>query len=179
MSESTIADSVAAIDNGLTNLDGTWSPSRLNKQYLEGWQILDAIAKTPEGGRQRVNGKMVFAANHPVTNMWRGHEGTLKTYLEECQTRLDALGTSTDKTAARIEITWAENPHWHDNYLFPEWWTDTERAERVLTTHRASLYAKHPVFYRQYAYEAGLVEQDLTSWVCCPGKHQPYYYPTH
>jgi hypothetical protein len=167
LSEQTLASSVQVLDN-----------ARLRKQFLEGWQILDAIAKTPEGGRQRVNGKFVFAANHPATNQWRGHERVLERYLWLCKYELDNRGESTLKVTAKLQDTMKANAYWNKP-CFPDWYNDPVQKRRVRMTHRYNLYHKDPVHYAQYESEGRMLDSDILDLVCCPGKHARYYYPSH
>ena len=171
LSEDTFHESAQVLDN-----------KRLQKLYLEGWQILDAIRKTPEGGRQKVSGKYVFAANHPVTNQWRGHEYMLMSYLQACCDVLDARGIKTDVVTAKIAATF-EGTGWETQYgsgnYAPEWLTDPYASARLRTTHRGNLFNKDPEHYAQYEASAVALDKHPDSLVCCPGKHAPYYYPTH
>lgn len=171
LSENTFSASVGALDN-----------VRLQKQYLEGWQILDAIAKTPLGGGQRIDGKVPFASNHPATNMWRGHEYQLMVYLRHCRNELISRDIKTDVVSAKIAVT-AAGSDWRDKSL-PAWWEDEQIRVKIETTHRASLWRKMPEHYPDfYACSERLVATYPEVLLCCDralaGKHQPYYYPTH
>jgi hypothetical protein len=168
MSEPHLYDCAAVLDD-----------KRLNKQYLEGWQILNAIAQTPEGGGQRVNGKIPFASNHPATNQWRGHEYALSGYLACVEAELNIRGIKTVTIMEKIQQTMKENGWFQQLSGLPSWWKDTSEFERLRITHRGNLYNKDPEHYAQYEADAVALDRDLESLVCCPGKHAPYYYPTH
>lgn len=170
LSEPTFADSVAVLDK-----------VRLQCQYKEGWQILDAIAKTPDGGGSRVDGKVPFASNHPATNQWRGHENQLYQYLEAVRIELDRRGVKTDTLRWKLAETLASNMQWvlDDKRVMPGWWTNEWDRDRLMTTHRANLYRKDEIHYADYKVDSIILDKYLGDYVCCPGKHAPYYYPTH
>lgn len=151
LSEPTVGESVEVIDN-----------IRLNKQLLECRQILDAIASTPLGGRQKVDGKYVFAANHPVTNMYRGFEYFLFQYAQCCAVELKSRGIGWEKNYYHfVEV-------FHDNNFYdtgePSWWTDPVVKDKIAFTHRASLYGKDPQHYGFYQ-----VDQKMLN------KFQPFF----
>lgn len=174
--EPTYEGSVAVLDN-----------KRLNKQLLEGYQILDAIAKTPLGGTQKVDGKSVFAANHPATNMWRGSEGALWSYLNDVAVALNDRGIRTLKNYENIMRVMGENPQWPDFEITPAWMRDEAAFNKVMFSHKANLYFKDQEHYAQYAGHAGRFTEALVfdplSVVCCATRRQGrpcgYYWPTH
>lgn len=170
LSEPTTTASAAVLDN-----------VRLQCQYKEGMQILGAIAITPEGGGQRVDGKVPFASNHPATNMWRGHEKQLYYYLDDVRVELDRRGIKTSTIREKLSHMMGTNPDWilNDPRVMPAWWTNEWDRDRLMTTHRANLYNKDNVHYAQYKVDALILDKYLGDYVCCPGKHAPYYYPTH
>lgn len=182
LSEPNLVESVTVLDN-----------IRLNKQLLEGWQILNAISITPAGGGQRVNGKVPFASNHPVTNQWRGFEGALEGYLWLCKYELDARGTKTEKLSAKLQQVMDDNRdtfNYGPGSGFPAWYKDEAQRERVLLTHRFNLFNKDREYYAKYEAEGRMLDSEVLSLVCCPDKvrkhlagnklaHAPYYYPTH
>ena len=56
----------------------TLDNKRLNKQALEGWQILmNLLAVDPAGNHREPKGW----SNHPAVKMWRGHESSLLKYI--------------------------------------------------------------------------------------------------
>lgn len=168
LSEPTFEESVAVID-----------PKRLNKQLFECRQILDAIIKTPEGGRQKVNGKYVFAANHPATNMYRGYEGFLIEYASFCAVELNRRDAAWQTHWFFIQSLVQDNPGAFTYKTIPDWWTDPVQKDKIMYTHRASLYRKNPEHYSQYKTDALTLDKYSEFFVCCPGKHAPYYYPAH
>jgi hypothetical protein len=169
LSELTFADSAAALDS-----------VRLNKQLLEGRQILHAISITPDGGGSRVDGKVPFASNHPVTNQWRGHEFRLAEYLLEVRRECDKRGIQTKKNWEAISDLMAFiAPEGMD---LPAWWTNYDERAMVIRSHRYNLYNKDKVYYGQYEGDAEKFARDLADTphdvVCCT-THAPYWYPTH
>lgn len=168
--ETTFWDSAATLDN-----------VRLNKQLLEGYQIMNAIFLTPDGGGSRVDGKVPFASNHPATNMWRGHEFWLLQYLGDVEQEARLRGIKTDKNWDNIQTVYQKSPWTYQDCNTPEpnWWLDPLERERVLWTHRANLYRKDPIHYAQYKSDSDTLDRHYKSVVCCPDKHAPYYYPTH
>lgn len=170
LSELTFADSVEALDS-----------IRLNKQYLEGWQILNAIALTPAGPRTvKIDGKYPFSSNHPATNMWRGSETVLVAYLSWVKMELNNRGIKFDLIESKINDTVKSMKSGSND---PEWWSDHDERVRIINSHRYNLYNKDKDYYSQYKDSAEKFAQALADTphdvVCCPGKHAPYWYPTH
>ena len=129
---------------------------RLNKQLLEGRQILGILAS------RKTSGAWV---NHPAVKMWRGYEVSLFDYLLAVRNECVYRGIQTEKNwNAIIDI--------HDNALYPRgynelpsWWND----ERVHQSHRNNLYKKDPQYYAQF------VNDEFVS--CCEKCN--YFWPTH
>ena len=61
---------------------------RLNKQILEGYQILNVLSGQSPTGAWR---------NHPAVKMWRGHEMTLLKYVSAMIKEAKWRGIKTDK----------------------------------------------------------------------------------
>lgn len=151
LSEPTIPACAKALDN-----------KRLNKQILEAYQILNVLSgNSPTGGWR----------NHPAVLMWKGHEHTLRTYAIAMVAEARSRGISVDKNLANINNlksrfgnTWGRTK--------PEWFSNPDH-DRIMTTHRANLYRKDPVYYANYA---SSVTHELNK-PCCD-KCQ-YYWVTH
>jgi hypothetical protein len=111
---------------------------RVWKQVIEAKMILDTI-KT---------GRKAWA-NHPVTRMWRGHEGLLtvyyNTFLREC------INERQIRVKAYSEIILPSTI-----YPLPPWMSD----ERVYSSHRSNLLRKDPVYYGKF----GWIEDDKQSY---------------
>jgi hypothetical protein len=103
---------------------------RVWKQVIEAKMILDTI-KT---------GRKAWA-NHPVTRMWRGHEGLLtiyyNTFLREC------INERQIRVKAYSEIILPSTA-----YPLPSWMSD----ERVYSSHRSNLLRKDPVYYGNFGW---------------------------
>jgi hypothetical protein len=134
----------------------TLDSKRLNKQLLEGRQILSAIVR---GGRW---------SSHPATKMWVGHESLLVDYLEDVMLELRIRRISTGKNwEAILEL---DTPK---NYNIPSWLDDPMARKAILVTHRGNLYNKDPEHYADYWREARM----LRDFVCCAKCN--YYWPSH
>lgn len=145
--EYTFAASAAVLDN-----------KRLNKQLLEGRQILSAL----------LTGKGWI--HHPATKMWAGSEWWLVQYCLAVKEECDRRGIRTEKNwSAILELT---------NYYIlgmtePTWLPNGRVDKRIMITHRGRLYEKDPLYYNKYSTEAGVYKE----YVCCPRCN--YYWPVH
>lgn len=170
LSEPTFRESAQALDN-----------QRLNKQLLEGRQMLNAMAGNQKG-----------FVNHPATVMWRDNVVAFAAYLIAIRDECIDRGISCENNWNAILDILESMPPAADPRLTPDWFTG-ESKQRIITTHRANLYLKNPDYYAHYAPEAIEYQQTLDTnpleMVCCdkrrrvPGKNglQPcgYYWPTH
>ena len=68
---------------------------RLNKQILEGYQILNVLSGQSPTGAWR---------NHPAVKMWAGHELSLLTYIKVMIGEAKRRGIKTDKNLSLIHI---------------------------------------------------------------------------
>jgi hypothetical protein len=111
---------------------------RLNKQILEGYQILKVLS---------TKGKAW--SRHPATLMWTNCEKTLVKYIRTMIEEAKVRGIKTDKNEENINALELEHQHnWGQKY--PDWFSDVEKVNRVITTHRANLYKKDPIYYHKY-----------------------------
>ena len=144
---------------------------RLNKQILEGRQIMAAINGETKGWR-----------NHPATNMWRGYEWALFIYLSAMVTEAHNRGIATDKNWNEIKAIYLR-AGWKVTGIMPKWFQDPVALDRIITSHRASLYKKNPEHYAQWKFESDWVDEHRWDVVCCGPKRKPttcnYYWPTH
>lgn len=136
---------------------------RLNKQILEGYQILKVLSNDdPRAGWR----------NHPAVKMWRGHEKALLEYVMTCVREADKRGIRTVNNVANIRALALENiDRWGDG--LPYWFTNMETMSRVVTTHRANLYRKDPIYYVDLVRAVA----DQNNEPCC--ERCNYYWPTH
>jgi hypothetical protein len=136
---------------------------RLNKQILEGYQILKVLSNDdPRAGWR----------NHPAVKMWRGHELALWDYVFECVAEADIRGIKTDKNVENLQALRAVAEfRWGAG--LPEWFSDQPVLNRVVTTHRANLYTKDPYYYDHF------VTSVASEWnePCCEKCN--YYWVTH
>ena len=122
---------------------------RLNKQALEGWQILMTLLELDPEGNHRVPKGWV---NHPAVKMWRGHEMALYLYIEEMVAEWKRRGyksTIGDKAKATImqalhlglitEV--ATNPSWLSNQ---------SQFKEIASSHRVALLNKNYEWYSQF-----------------------------
>jgi hypothetical protein len=136
---------------------------RLNKQILEGYQILNVLSNDdPHAGWR----------NHPAVKMWKNSEHFLYSYILAMVAEANKRGIKTDKNLAnltalrnRMKDFWGTNS--------PEWYHDELLMRKITTTHRANLYVKDPEYYNAFAYAVD--HKDNTP--CC--ERCKYYWPTH
>lgn len=113
---------------------------RLGKQRVEALQILRALAGETQGWQ-----------NHPVTLMWRGHEGKLCDYgVAICREWLsrgykDTLLPEFEHRARRAPIASFQRPPW----LTPE----------ITSQYRALLLHKKPEHYSQFGWTEEPIER--------------------
>ena len=110
---------------------------RLNKQVLEGYQILKVLSNPdPRAGWR----------NHPAVKMWRGFEHGLLDYVMAMVAEADKRGIKTDKNLENIEnLVMSEGDYWGMGY--PAWYHNDILMRRITTTHKANLYRKDPIYY--------------------------------
>jgi len=113
---------------------------RLNKQILEGYQILNVLSgQSPTGGWR----------NHPAVKMWRGFEKTLHIYIKAMIHEARLRGIKTDKNEANIQALFTKvGDSWGSG--IPDWLTNEHTMMRVVTTHKANLFNKDPLYYAQF-----------------------------
>lgn len=135
---------------------------RLNKQILEGYQIMKILSGASETGAWR---------NHPAVLMWKGAEKALMNYIDHMVYEADWRGIKTDKNVANLKaLKRSYSQNWGDSDPV---WSKPEHLYRVTTTHRANLYRKDPIIYAKYA-----IDKDSEFNVPCCNKCL-YYWATH
>lgn len=135
---------------------------RLNKQLLEGRQILNALAGKTKGWR-----------NHPATKMWAGSEGVLHRYLIEIAKECESRGIKYQSNLDAIEETMFNSFNDISVNSRPYWMKDKMTYRRIIVTHQANLYRKDSYEYAifQSSYD------DPMNDPCCDTCS--YYWPTH
>lgn len=151
LSEPTIRECAKALDN-----------KRLNKQILEGYQILKVLSNASPSGAWR---------NHPAVLMWKNHEHSLMSYIKSMVVEAKLRGIKTDKNESNLkELEYKYSNLWGKGQ--PKWFLSKEH-DRVIATHRANLYNKDPEYYHHYKQYV----VDVNNEPCC--ERCKYYWPTH
>jgi hypothetical protein len=135
---------------------------RLNKQILEGYQILKVLSGQSPSGAWR---------NHPAVLMWKSAEKSLRLYTKAMIKEAKVRGIKTDKNEANIEALEALSGQiWGISKPF---WQGSIHINRVNVTHRANLYRKDPIYYAEF-YQDTLSKYNKP---CCD--KCLYYWITH
>lgn len=136
---------------------------RLNKQILEGYQILKVLNNPdPRAGWR----------NHPAVKMWGGYENALFDYITSMVREARTRGIKTDKNWDNlINLRVATIHNWGSGY--PKWYQNSETMKKVTTTHRANLYKKDPEYY--YAFYVDSISPNNKP--CCDTCQ--YFWVTH
>lgn len=132
---------------------------RLNKQILEGYQILKVLNNPDPRAAWR---------NHPAAKMWEGHEQALFEYIMAMVKQAELRGIKTDKNKENLFALRLQTIRNWGNGL-PKWYNNKEELKRITDSHKANLYRKDPEFY--YGFEAYNADP------CCESCQ--YYWPTH
>jgi hypothetical protein len=114
---------------------------RLNKQALEGWQIMMNLLQLDPKGEHRVSKGW---SNHPAVKMWKGHEQSLYHYIVAMTDEWILRGYKTtikDKASETLKVATAHglvsnitNP--------PTWITESQVYKEVAKSHRLALLTK-------------------------------------
>jgi hypothetical protein len=122
----------------------TLDNKRLNKQALEGWQILMTLVELNPNGDHRTPKGWV---NHPAVKMWRGYETALLHYIiamcDEWRSR--GYHTTIDDKARTTFATAVLNGKVSTTLVYPPC-----IVEEVATTHRQALLSKYYEWYSQF-----------------------------
>lgn len=122
---------------------------RLNKQALEGWQILMTLLELDPQGDHRVPKGWV---NHPAVKMWRGHEIVLYQYIDAMVVEWKRRGyKSTIGDKAKATITRAIELGLLDHVATnPNWLSNLSSFRNIASSHRLALLSKHYEWYSQF-----------------------------
>lgn len=113
---------------------------RLNKQILEGYQILKVLSSDDPRAAWR---------NHPAVLMWKNAELTLLNYVYCMIKEANLRGIKTDKNLANIkELKALRGGAWRNR--MPRWYADSDKLNRLTESHRANLYRKDPEYYDRF-----------------------------
>lgn len=124
---------------------------RLNKQALEGWQILLTLLELdPDGNFRKPRGWV----NHPAVKLWRNHELALYQYIIAMTREWKRRGYNTtigDKATKTLQVAF-ENAllpdHRFDNR--PDWLKNPDRLAQIVASHRKALLVKNYEHYSQF-----------------------------
>jgi hypothetical protein len=140
---------------------------RLNKQILECYQILNVLSgNSPTGGWR----------NHPAVLMWKGSEWMLNEYTYAMIKEAKNRNIKVDKNQENMKLLKRKfSKSWGKNT--PKWFNNDLVSMRIITTHRANLFNKDPMYYSRFQYAT----ISPFNSPCCPEKKEPckYYWPTH
>lgn len=123
---------------------------RLNKQALEGWQIMMTLLELdPEGNDRKPKGWV----NHPAVKMWRGHEVLLYKYIIAMTNEwLERGFKTTIAQKATDTLVVASNKGKLQGESQPQWMTSPFKFEAIASSHRRALLAKDYNWYSQFAW---------------------------
>jgi hypothetical protein len=124
---------------------------RLNKQALEGWQImLTLLELDPQGYPRKPKGW----SNHPAVKMWRDHESLLFSYVMAMVREWKARGyKSTIGDKASSTLIQAYNiGSISELGSVPSWMQDLSKFEAIASTHRQALLVKDYSWYSQFGW---------------------------
>jgi hypothetical protein len=128
---------------------------RLNKQALEGWQILMTLLELDPQGNHRIPKGWV---NHPAVRMWKGHEMALYRYIDAMVVEWKRRGyksTIGDKAKATI-MRALELGLLSDVSTNPGWLSNPQTFKDVAASHRLALLSKDYEWYSQFGWKEDL-----------------------
>jgi len=127
--------------------------SRLNKQALEGWQILmNLVELDPQGNHRTPKGW----SNHPAVKMWRGHEGALVKYILAMVLEWEKRGyksTIGEKALTTYIQACQMGKVKEGNDRNPLWMQDKDKFEQIASSHRMALLTKDYEWYSQFGWD--------------------------
>jgi Pyrimidine dimer DNA glycosylase len=137
---------------------------RLNKQALEGWQIMMVLWELDPDGHYR---KPKGWANHPAVKMWQGAETVLALYVFAMTDEWKRRGFSTT-IDARVTNTLADG--WSNGLIYkygePPWWMKEQSVfEEIASTHRQALLFKDYTWYSQFNWKEDAKNGYTYKWV--------------
>ena len=154
--------------------------SRLNKNYLEGRQLLNIMVQ------KRIGHTKGGWFNHPAGLMWENDVYLFLKYLISNKRELDRRGIENAKNTEAIAAM-----AWHfqdDEHTLPWWYTDVVEFEKITCAMRASLYRKDPTLYSEFVIDSDYYNEHWRDIVCCVPTVGPrggvkdgckYRFPTH
>lgn len=138
------------VTSSFEDIAKTLDNKRLNKQALEGWQILMTLLELdPQGDHRKPKGW----ANHPATKMWRGHEVALYNYIQAMVNEWKRRGyksTIGDKAHATILRATQLGLLSESSSENPSWLSDFKKFSQIASSHRLALLSKDYNWYSQF-----------------------------
>jgi hypothetical protein len=125
---------------------------RLNKNALEGWQILMNLVQLDPQGNHRVSKGW---SNHPAVKMWRGHEGALVSYILKMVLEWEKRGyksTIGQKTLQTYIQAVKLGRITRESHLYPDWMRNREQFADIASSHRMALLSKDYEWYSQFGW---------------------------
>ena len=125
---------------------------RLNKQALEGWQIMMNLLQLDPQGEHRVSKGW---SNHPAVKMWKGHEQSLYDYIVAMTDEWILRGYKTtikDKASETLKVA---TLHGLVSNITkpPTWITESQVYKEVAKSHRLALLTKDYEWYSQFGWD--------------------------
>jgi hypothetical protein len=127
----------------------TLDNKRLNKQALEGWQILMTLTELDPMGNDRIPKGWV---NHPAVKMWRGSESVLHSYILAMTFEWVSRGYKTtiaDKATSTLE---SAEKRGRVGRSIPAWMRVEDKYEAIASSHRLALLTKEYEWYSQFGW---------------------------
>ncbi len=128
----------------------TLDRARLNKQALEGWQVLMTLLELDPHGNYRAPKGWV---NHPAVKMWRGHEMALYLYIQAMVDEWIRRGyksTIGEKAKGTIRVAMDRGLLGKEASRPPYWISDMQVFKQVAASHRSALLSKDYEWYSQF-----------------------------
>jgi hypothetical protein len=125
---------------------------RLNKQALEGWQIMMNLLQLDPQGEHRISKGW---SNHPAVKMWKGHEQSLYDYIVAMTDEWILRGYKTtikDKASETLKVA---TLHGLVSNITkpPAWITESQVYKEVAKSHRLALLTKDYEWYSQFGWD--------------------------
>lgn len=125
---------------------------RLNKQALEGWQIMMNLLQLDPQGDHRISKGW---SNHPAVKMWKGHEYSLYNYIVAMTDEWILRGYKTtikDKASETLRVA-VEHNLVSKTTAPPSWITESSIYNNVAKSHRLALLTKEYEWYSQFDWD--------------------------
>ncbi len=144
------------ITSSYEDIARTLDRARLNKQALEGWQVLMTLLELDPQGNHRVPKGWV---NHPAVKMWRGHEVALYQYIQAMVNEWLNRGykSTIGEKAKQTMLTAIERGIVSPSYSSPpSWMVDSDLYRKIASSHRTALLSKDYEWYSQFRWPEDL-----------------------